>query len=142
MLRIGIPVIGVTDLSRAETFWTQAVNLVVTQEWKSETWRTLNHADSSVRALGLLRSESPAEPHPRIHLDLFTETEEGQQAEVQRLIGLGAQIVDWDSYPSDPDFVVLADPDGNIFCVVDLSRAPSGSNRPPGEPSLRRSRRP
>jgi len=24
-------------------------------------------------------------------------------------------------YPSDPDFVVLADPEGNRFCVVDLS---------------------
>ena len=26
----------------------------------------------------------------------------------------------------EPDFVVLTDPDGNVFCVVDLSRAPSG----------------
>jgi hypothetical protein len=24
-------------------------------------------------------------------------------------------------YPEDPDFVVLADPDGNRFCIVDLS---------------------
>ena len=32
-----------------------------------------------------------------------------------------ARRVDWDSYPDDPDFVVLADPDGNRFCVVDLS---------------------
>jgi len=24
------------------------------------------------------------------------------------------------SYPDDPDFVVLADPDGNRFCIVDL----------------------
>lgn len=28
----------------------------------------------------------------------------------------------WDLYPSDPDFVVLADPDGNRFCVIDTSR--------------------
>jgi hypothetical protein len=27
--------------------------------------------------------------------------------------------------PPEPDFVVLADPDGNVFCVVDLSRPPS-----------------
>jgi len=26
-----------------------------------------------------------------------------------------------DSYPADPDLVVLADPDGNRFCIVDLS---------------------
>ncbi|MFD6323818.1 VOC family protein [Streptomyces sp. NPDC058442] len=130
MLRIGIPVIGVTDLHRAVTFWTQALNLVVAEERKSETWRTLHHADGSGQALGLLRSTSPAEPYPRLHLDLFTDTTEEQQAEVQRLISLGAQSVDWDLYPPDPDFVVLADPDDNIFCVVDLSRAPSGGNRP------------
>ena len=30
---------------RAVTFWTSALQLVVTDEWKSDTWRTLNHAD-------------------------------------------------------------------------------------------------
>ena len=34
---------------------------------------------------------------------------------------LGARRVDWDSYPDDPDFVVLADPDGNRFCIVDVA---------------------
>ncbi|GAA1713239.1 VOC family protein [Streptomyces yatensis] len=131
MVRLGIPVIGVTDLPRAVVFWTEALDLVAAEEWQSETWRTLNHADGSGRALGLLLSESPAEPHPRIHLDLFTETAEEQQAEVQRLIGLGAQAVEWDLYPPEPDFVVLADPDGNIFCVVDLSHAPSGGGSLP-----------
>jgi catechol 2,3-dioxygenase-like lactoylglutathione lyase family enzyme len=42
--------------------------------------------------------------------------------EVERLIALGAERVDWDLYPEDPDFVVLADPEGNRFCVVDTSR--------------------
>jgi hypothetical protein len=41
-------------------------------------------------------------------------------AEVERLVALGAQRVDWDDYPDDPDFVVLSDPDGNRFCIVDL----------------------
>lgn len=130
MLRLGIPVIGVTDLPRAAAFWTAALPLVATPEWQSETWRTLNFADGSGRALGLQRSTSPSEPHPRVHLDLFTDTAEEQQVEVRRLIGLGARAVDWGCYPAEPDFVVLADPDGNIFCVVDLSRAPSGGNRP------------
>lgn len=128
MLRLGIPVIGVTDLPRAVTFWTTALDLVSAHERESETWRTLNHADGSGRALGLLLSASPAEPRPRLHLDLFTDTVEEQHREVQRLLGLGARTVDWDHYPPEPDFVVLADPDGNIFCVVDLSRAPGGGN--------------
>ncbi|RSN43839.1 glyoxalase [Streptomyces sp. WAC 04229] len=130
MLRLGVPVIGVTDVPRAEAFWTAALGLVATDEWRSETWRTLNHADGSGRALGLMRSESPAEPHPRVHLDLYTDSAEDQRAEVRRLVGLGAREADWDRYPPDPDFVVLADPDGNVFCVVDLSNAPSGGARP------------
>jgi catechol 2,3-dioxygenase-like lactoylglutathione lyase family enzyme len=127
MLRLGLPVIGVTDLPRAIAFWTAALDLVDTSEWAGPAWRTLHHADGSGRALGLMLSESPAEPRPRIHLDLLVDTTAEQEAEVQRLIGLGATRVDWDLYPPDPDFVVLADPDGNIFCVVDLSRSPSGS---------------
>ena len=39
------------------------------------------------------------------------------EAEVQRLIGLGARHVDVGQSPSDP-FVVLADPEGNEFCVL------------------------
>ncbi|CAM5654810.1 hypothetical protein SALBM135S_00758 [Streptomyces alboniger] len=126
MLRLGIPVIGVMDVDRAVAFWTAALDLVATREWASETWRTLDHADGSGRALALMRSESPAEERPRLHLDLFTDTAEEQRAEVRRLIGLGARAVELDLYPPDPDFVVLADPDGNLFCVVDLSNAPSG----------------
>ena len=56
-----------------------------------------------------------------MHLDLHVADAAEQAAEVDRLIALGARRVDWDSYPGDPDFVVLADPEGNRFCVVDAS---------------------
>ncbi|EFL03294.1 glyoxalase/bleomycin resistance protein/dioxygenase [Streptomyces sp. SPB78] len=127
MLTLGIPVIGVTDLARAVAFWTSALPLVESEEWRSESWSTLHHADGSGRALGLMLSQSPPEPRPRLHLDLFTETPEEQSTEVARLLALGARRVDWPLYPENPDFVVLADPDDNLFSVVDLSRAPSGS---------------
>ena len=128
MLRLGFPVIGVNDIERAAAFWSSALGLVPTSEWKSENWQTLDHADGSGHALGLMRSDSPVETHPRIHLDLFVDTAAEQESEVERLVGLGASRVDWDSYPPDPDFVVLTDPDGNAFCVVDLSDAPSGEH--------------
>ncbi|ATL32592.1 VOC family protein [Streptomyces formicae] len=130
MLRLGIPVIGVANLPRAVAFWTAALDLVAAEEWRSPTWRTLHHADGSGRALGLMSSASPPEHRPRLHLDLFTDTTGEQRAEVRRLISLGARTVEWDFYPPEPDFVVLADPDDNLFCVVDLSRAPSGSGGP------------
>ncbi|GAB2768446.1 VOC family protein [Amycolatopsis magusensis] len=126
MLRLGFPVIGVTDVPRAVAFWTAALNLVENPEWAKDTWRTLDHADGSGHALGLMYSESPVERYPRLHLDLVVDTTAEQEAEIRRLIELGATELDWDRYPPNPDFVVLADPDGNPFCVVDLSVAPSG----------------
>jgi len=123
MLRLGFPVVGVTDLDRAASFWCAALRLTVSDEWASAAWRTLTGPDGQ-RVLGLMTSESPPEPRPRVHLDLLTDTTGEQDAEVRRLVGLGATRPEW-TYPAEPDFVVLADPDGNVFCVVDLSRAPS-----------------
>ena len=57
----------------------------------------------------------------RTHLDLWVNTEAEQRAEVDRLISLGATKVDW-QYPDDADFIVLADPVGTLFCVIDLSK--------------------
>ena len=53
---------------------------------------------------------------PRIHLDLYADD---QPAEVERLKGLGATEVHWDKRPADADYVILADPEGNRFCVID-----------------------
>jgi len=52
-----------------------------------------------------------------IHLDLVSESAEHQREIVDRLIGLGAQCIDI-GQGSDADHVVLADPEGNEFCVV------------------------
>src|SRR5690606_21727106 len=38
----------------------------------------------------------------------------------ERLLELGATRVDW-RYPPGADYVVLADPDGNKFCVIDAA---------------------
>jgi hypothetical protein len=37
------------------------------------------------------------------------------------LLALGATEVHSDKRPPDPDYVILADPEGNRFCVVDTS---------------------
>ena len=82
--------------------------------------RSWSHRRARAR-VALQRAETPAEAHPRVHLDLIVDDAEEQEREIERLIGLGATRVAWDSYPADPDFVVLADPEGNRFCVVDAS---------------------
>lgn len=49
-----------------------------------------------------------------IHRDLYTDD---QKSEIERLVALGATRYPWRHRPGD-DFVVLEDPDGNLFCVV------------------------
>ena len=56
----------------------------------------------------------------RTHLDLWAADEHEQLAEVERLLTLGASRVEW-NYPEGADFVVLADPDGNLFCVINAN---------------------
>lgn len=51
-----------------------------------------------------------------LHLDLYTHDREG---EVERLLALGATRYPW-RYPPRADYTVLEDPDGNLFCVVQL----------------------
>jgi predicted enzyme related to lactoylglutathione lyase len=53
----------------------------------------------------------------RVHLDLATESAEHQAALVARLHGLGAQPADVGQ--GDVAWVVLADPEGNEFCVLE-----------------------
>jgi hypothetical protein len=53
----------------------------------------------------------------RIHLDLVSESREHQAEIVDRLTALGARPVDV-GQRRDADHTVLADPEGNEFCVV------------------------
>ncbi|MFC4913510.1 VOC family protein [Actinomadura gamaensis] len=121
MLRIGSVVLGVSDVRRAAAFWTQALGYVPRDE-VNDRFLVLVPSDGVGVQLALGRSESPVQDHPRVHLDLYAADAAAQQAEVERLVSLGAERVDWDLYPDDPDFVVLADPDGNRFCIIDTSR--------------------
>jgi glyoxalase superfamily protein len=53
----------------------------------------------------------------RLHIDLAPRAGDDQQAEVARLEQLGATRVDVGQH-SDVKWVVLADPEGNEFCVL------------------------
>ncbi|MFF0285740.1 VOC family protein [Streptomyces sp. NPDC005262] len=117
MVRIGTVVMGATDVRRAADFWTAALGHVE-REPATDDWVVLMPADGQGVGLALGLSETPVQEVPRVHLDLYTEE---QDAEVQRLLTLGAARVDWQLYPQDPDFVVLADTEGNRFCVIDTT---------------------
>ncbi|MGH3648997.1 MAG: VOC family protein [Micromonosporaceae bacterium] len=118
MLSIGTVVFGVSDVARASEFWMRALDYVPRDE-PEDDWVVLIPRDGGSGArLALGSSETPVQDHPRAHLDLYAGDAADQAAEVERLVSLGAQRVDWDLYPDDPDFIVLADTEGNRFCVI------------------------
>jgi hypothetical protein len=53
----------------------------------------------------------------RLHIDLAPGPDDDQTAEVDRLIALGASRVDV-GQRSEASWIVLADPEGNEFCVL------------------------
>jgi catechol 2,3-dioxygenase-like lactoylglutathione lyase family enzyme len=117
MLEIGSVVWGVRDLQRAVQFWTAALDYHAPRK-PTDDWVILVPRERSGIQFALSLVSSEAGSHQRHHLDLYASD---QKAEVDRLIGLGAETVDW-RYEPDADYVVLADPDGNRFCVVQLPR--------------------
>lgn len=99
---------NVSDIGRASEFWTQALGYVASSD------------NAAFLVPGSGHGQGPRlhlDDEDRTHLDLWTDDEEDQTAEVARLVSLGARRVDWE-YPDDADFVVLADPEGNLFCVI------------------------
>lgn len=118
MLTIGSTVLGVADVKSAAAFWHDALGYVP-REPGDETFVVLVPGDGTgLPRLSLMVSESPVEERPRVHLDLYAGDAADRDAEIERLVGLGASRVAWEDYPPDADFVVLADPDGNRFCVI------------------------
>jgi Glyoxalase-like domain len=54
----------------------------------------------------------------RLHIDLAPSPDAGQEAEVRRLEDLGARRVDIGQDSDQVSWVVMADPEGNEFCVL------------------------
>ena len=114
MLEIGAIVWGVRDLNKSIQFWSEALNYELRRE-PDVDFAILLPKDGVGIQLSLNSAITSTKPK-RHHIDLFTMDQEG---EVERLLRLGATRVDWE-YEPDADYVVLADPDGNTFCVVEV----------------------
>ena len=115
MIRVGSIVIRVDDLERQAAFWAAALDYVPRGE-TSDDFVLLRPRDGIGPNVSLDQVRSTVQVPPRIHLDLYAEDQAG---EVARMIALGATEVHWDKRPPDADYVILADPEGNRFCVVD-----------------------
>ena len=118
VLRIGSIVLRVDDLQRQAEFWKAALDYVRRDDGTSDDFVLLGPRDGVGPNLSLDNVPSQVQIPPRLHLDLYTQD---QPAEVERLKRLGATEVRWDKRPLDADYVILADPEGNRFCVVDVT---------------------
>lgn len=113
MLTIGAIVWGVRDIERGVAFWSAALNYELEREPDVDFAILVPKEGAGVQlSLNKVSSSKPK----RHHIDLFTLD---QAAEVERLLALGATRAEW-NYEPHADFVVLADPDGNTFCVVQV----------------------
>jgi hypothetical protein len=111
---------GVGEMRRAREFWQRALGYLPRdgEPGLEDDFVVLVPPDGHGTPLALATSESPVQDRPRVHLDLYADTAAEQAAEVARLVSLGAAPVEWDLYPESPDFIVLADTEGNRFCVI------------------------
>lgn len=121
MMKIGSIVLRCYEFDKMLAFWPEALHYLP-REPPEDGWVVLSDPERRGPNISLERVPEPLEPlgkTSRVHLDLYTNDQEG---EVQRLLEIGASLYHQE-YRQDADFVVLEDPDGNRFCVV---QAPEG----------------
>jgi len=115
-LHLGTVVINVQDMARAVEFWTAVLGYRPRERRWDPQFMMLVDPGGRGLPVSLQSSDSRLDEPARVHLDLYTGE---QDRHVERLVKLGAtRVEDW-PYPDGADFIVLRDPDGNEFCVID-----------------------
>lgn len=113
MLKIGAIVWGVKNIDRGVKFWSEALNYKLRRKPGADFAILVpKNGEGMQLSLNRVTSDKPK----RHHMDLFTYD---RVEEVARLLNLGATRVDW-NYEPGADYVVLADPEGNTFCVIQV----------------------
>lgn len=112
-LRLGSVVINCANIDLMTAFWSAALDFQVGPLSEDGAFRVLA---GDIVQLSLQVADTPVSARDQMHLDLFTGE---QEAEVSRLLALGATFVRHHDDPAD-DYVVLTDPEGNQFCVCAL----------------------
>lgn len=110
-----VVVIDCSDLGRSADFWSGALGYVK-DGVATGRYQTLLPADGTGVEVLLQRVGDGKLAKNRVHLDLRTRELEH---EVSRLLGIGAALVSRDPIVEHGwRWHVLADPDGNEFCVL------------------------
>ena len=115
-IRVGSIVIRCRRFGEMLAFWQSALGYVPKAPPK-DGWVILTDPTGKGPNISLDRCEHPPplSETSRVHIDFYVDH---GKAEVEWLLRLGATRYERQASPND-DFVVLVDPDGNRFCVVD-----------------------
>lgn len=116
-MRVGSVVVDCYDFPKMRAFWQEALHYV-TRGPAEEGWVILRDPEERQVNVSLQKVPEKLVGKNRLHFDLYTPDQDG---EVQRLLGIGATRHPRIAEPAE-DFIVLADPEGNLFCVVDPSQ--------------------
>jgi predicted enzyme related to lactoylglutathione lyase len=109
---------NVADLERGIAFWKQALGYVLRDpDGDLHTFAVLCPPGRDWPNVSLQLSSTPKSGLNRVHLDLYADDAVSEAARLQQL---GATLVESWPYADDADYVVMADPDGNEFCVVQM----------------------
>jgi catechol 2,3-dioxygenase-like lactoylglutathione lyase family enzyme len=113
-VRVGSVVIDCNDFEKMLAFWRGALGYVPRYP-PEDDWVILRDPSGDNVNVSLQKVPEPRVGKNRLHFDLYTQDQAG---EVDRLLGIGATRVPRTPEPGE-DFIVLADPEGNLFCVID-----------------------
>jgi len=113
--RISAWCIDCVDPRRLAEFWTAVLGWVVTDSDDDGNLTIKSSADAPWGIDLFAVPDGPKRSKNRIHLDLNA-TDRDQDVELQRLLSLGARPVDVGQ--GDVPWHVLADPEGNEFCLL------------------------
>lgn len=109
-------VIDCNDFAAMLRFWQEALRYVP-RELPEDDWVVLRDPEGRDVNVSLQVVPERRSGKNRLHLDLYTTDQAG---EVERLLALGATRFPRAPGP-DEDFIVLEDPEGNLFCVINKS---------------------
>ncbi|NDL57920.1 VOC family protein [Phytoactinopolyspora mesophila] len=113
---IGSVVLNVSDSERAAEFWSQALGYVARSNNPEFLHPEKRRSTSATRLDHSAGAHLHLDRGDKMHIDLWVDEGSDLEAEVERLVSLGATRVEW-SYPEGAQHVVLADTEGNLFCV-------------------------
>ncbi|WXG47542.1 MAG: VOC family protein [Candidatus Atabeyarchaeum deiterrae] len=116
-LKIGSVVIDCINFDKMLAFWQEALHYITRRPAK-DGWVILHDPAGRNTNVSLNQVSKKLMGRNWLHFDLYTNDQGG---EVERLLKMGATRHP-QTYDPEDDFIVLEDPDGNLFCVVDTSK--------------------